>query len=156
MMYQHFHHHIPWASCKREGEENEQNSFGAEISHDCRSHQIPKLHPSCQHLQSSAYLWHMSPGHDDKGNEHKGYDDASNWIEHSHQSTAFSHLSMKNRWIKQMIMSPWVQHNCQALKHLIISDDHLIKTFFATWGAFSTTVSTAWVNRTMQGCHQYR
>ena len=78
MMYQHFYHHIPWASCKREGEENEQNSFGAEISHDCRSHQIPKLHPSCKHLQSSAYLWHMSPGHDDKGNEHKSYDDASN------------------------------------------------------------------------------
>ena len=29
-------------------------------------------------IVSSAYLGHMSPGHDDKGNEYKSYDDASN------------------------------------------------------------------------------
>ena len=40
----------------------------------------------------------MSPGHDDKGNEHKSYDYASNWIEHSSQSTAFSHLYEKHEY----------------------------------------------------------
>ena len=57
---------------------------------------IIKLSKSHLPTESSAsswlHLWHIPPGHDDKGDEDKSYDDASDRIENSHQTAALSHL----------------------------------------------------------------